>query len=122
MLVRITKRKHIRKAQAILQKNIEKSADNVVDGNAGFPGGNMSLEFHTPGHGELWSAFAHMDTDTTPRYWNAFGVFDKDKKMQMITVEINIPTQGDSRRVAGYFAKDTKRLPAFAGRIFDVIF
>ena len=108
MLIRISKKKEIKASQKTLQKNIEKAIGSVENGTVGYRGGNVELKFHTRGHGELWSAFTHLKTETIPRYGNAFGVFDEDKKMQMITVEINIPTQRDTRQVAGYFAKDTE--------------
>ena len=74
--------------------------------NIGFPGGNLDEIIYSNGDGKLWCAFGSADTAPIPRRWNAFGVFDANRQSQVITVEINIPTQANSAHVAGFFARD----------------
>jgi hypothetical protein len=72
----------------------------------GYPGGNQDAQLFTNGSGQLWAAFAHLPAAHIPRRWNAFGVYSGDGRSQQITVEINIPTDEASGRIAGFFAKD----------------
>jgi hypothetical protein len=67
-----------------------------------------SLEMSVVHNGKYWFGWAEPDSnDTTPRYWNSFGLYRENGNLQ-IAVEINIPTTSDSKRVAGFFAKDTE--------------
>jgi len=57
-------------------------------------------------NGRYW--FGSLDPDQgerTPKYWNPFGRYHERGNLQ-IGVEINIPTESNSRTVAGFFAKD----------------
>jgi hypothetical protein len=58
------------------------------------------------GHGKLWCSFLEVDHPEEPRQWNSFGIYDSDRKTQFIAVEINIPLRSNSRRFAGFFARD----------------
>ena len=67
-----------------------------------------SREMNVVHNDKYWFAWAKPDpNDTTPRYWNSFGRYRDNGNLQ-IAVEINIPTNSDSKRVAGFFAKDTE--------------
>lgn len=54
-----------------------------------------------------WSSFDIEDSETSPRFWNGFGLVPfRDSGTQDIVVEINIPHEGINRRVSGMFAKE----------------
>ncbi|ESQ79340.1 hypothetical protein [Asticcacaulis sp. YBE204] len=72
----------------------------------GFPSGNVDETVYSNGAGELWAAFTNLEAAAVPRRWNAFGVYDPKRQAQMITVEVNTPTNSSSAQVAGFFAKD----------------
>jgi hypothetical protein len=58
--------------------------------------------------GEFWFVpVAPQQNQSLPRYWNSFGFYKEEGNLN-ITVEINIPTGNDTRRVGGFFAKDDK--------------
>jgi hypothetical protein len=65
-----------------------------------------SIEMPVTHNGRYWFGSRDPDQgDRTPRYWNTFGRYHESGNLQ-IAVEINIPTESNSRRVAGFFAKD----------------
>jgi hypothetical protein len=45
--------------------------------------------------------------DLTPRYWNPLGEYHASGNLQ-ISVELNVPTASNSKRVSGFFAKDSQ--------------
>ncbi len=54
-----------------------------------------------------WSSFDIDDSETSPRFWNGFGLLPfKNTGTQDIVVEINIPHEGINGRVSGIFAKE----------------
>ena len=56
--------------------------------------------------GAYWfGSFTANDQDATPRYWNPFGRYRENGNLE-IAIEINIPTNSDERRVAGFFARN----------------
>lgn len=58
--------------------------------------------------GKFWFVpVAPHQKQSVLRYWNSFG-FYKAKGNLNITVEINISTENDTKRVGGFFAKDDK--------------
>jgi hypothetical protein len=57
-------------------------------------------------NGSFWFASTELDgSESTPRYWNSIGKYQANGGLQ-ITVEINIPTESNSERVSGFFARD----------------
>jgi hypothetical protein len=57
-------------------------------------------------NGLYWCCFITPNqSDKSPRYWNPFGLYRNAGSLQ-IAVEINIPTESNTKRVAGFFAKD----------------
>jgi hypothetical protein len=60
-------------------------------------------------NGRLWWASNELGEagTETPRYFNFFGTFQHAGTLQ-ISVEINIPTTENTRRVAGFFARDAE--------------
>ena len=107
MLRLVYKTKEKKRAQAVLKRALKATLEKQGTRNIGFPGGNVDQTIYSSGEGTLWVAFGVVSEPTTPRYWNAFGVYRPDRPAQMITVEINIPTDSNSARVAGFFAEDT---------------
>ncbi|SDM56712.1 hypothetical protein SAMN04488568_11455 [Maricaulis salignorans] len=94
-------------AQALLEKRLYESLDDQGVLNIGFPGGNYNIPVYAAGPDRLWAGFKEPANDyKIRRYWNAFGVFDRDLKSQAITVEINIAADSNSKQVAGAFATD----------------
>ena len=98
----------IEHAQDDLKRAIKTALDNQGPRNIGFPSGNFYQTVYASGEGMLWAAFGVLrEHSKVPRFWNAFGVYRPDRPAQMITVEINIPTDSNSARVGGFFAEDT---------------
>jgi len=102
----VTDIKEIRYCQQQLEKILKGSLTAMGEHNIGFPGGNMF--HHVWSNSDFWyTSFEITDEmESVPRFWNAFGVASElsDKKSNNIAVEINIPTQGINRMVAGFFA------------------
>lgn len=75
----------------------------------GFPGPGETREhkIRSAGAESLYYAYSPPDDDVSiPRYWNSFGIFRPNAGVQQIVVEINIPSQFNDGRVAGFFARD----------------
>jgi 5-methylcytosine-specific restriction protein A len=115
MLRIITDSKEIADCQKLLQQKVQEHFTNKGEHNFGFRGGNHQ--------GKLWGGERIWFTtvkitgegdpvtgkkDSTPRYWNAFGLEgDIGKSSSVnIAVEVNIPLQGNDRSVGGFFAKN----------------
>lgn len=92
--------------QRQLEAQIKNNLQNRGDHNIGFPGGNANADLYSNGHGQLWAAFDNLSDAAIPKRWNAFGIYNSDTRSQEIAVEINIPTDVPSGRIAGFFAKD----------------
>jgi hypothetical protein len=59
-------------------------------------------------NGTYWFASLRPDDDEAePKYWNPFGLYRENGNLQ-IAVEINIPTRSNTKRVAGFFARDSE--------------
>lgn len=96
-----------KRVQAFLERNLKSVLKRQGIRNIGFPGGNMDQMIYSAGEGKLWVSFGGpTDEPRTPRYWNAFGVYAPDRPAQTITVEINVATDNNNSRVAGFFAED----------------
>lgn len=93
-------------AQKAIERTVSAALRNQGKRSMGFRSGSMNEVIHSNGDGQLWCAFGSVEDAKIPRRWNAFGVFDSKRQAQTITVEINIPTNGNSARVAGFFARD----------------
>lgn len=106
LLVAVEDKKERAAGQKALEAQIKSALKSRGRHNIGYPGGNSDLELFANGSGELWAAFDNLTDAQVPRRWNAFGVYDADRHSQQITVEINIPTEADSGRIAGFFARD----------------
>lgn len=108
-LLLITDEKEKKKAQARLVGQLTALLPPQGLRTIGFPGGKVDNLIYAAGEGGLWASFVKpAQGSENPRHWNAFGIFDAKRPSQDITVEINIPTGGNSSRVAGFFARDVE--------------
>lgn len=107
MFVTLIEETEIASAQRVFEANLAKTMGAMGLKRVGFPGGNRDLPMFGKGNGELWGACTRLDGIKTPRYWNAFGIFDSSRTMQDIVVEINPPVFG-ATGPAGFFARDTE--------------
>ncbi|TPN35193.1 hypothetical protein [Mesorhizobium sp. B1-1-6] len=107
MLRLIHEAKAKKAAQARLAQIMRDSLPSQGTRRIGFKGGNRDRELFSAGEGELWASISKTPEDTTiSRYWNAFGIFEPERTMQLITVEINVPSETNGWQVAGAFAED----------------
>lgn len=59
-------------------------------------------------NGRYWfGSIPPNEDDLTPRYWNPLGEYRANGNLQ-IAVELNVRTDSNSKRVSGFFAKDTQ--------------
>ena len=93
-------------AQRRVEARIKASLANRGVHNIGYPSGNQDGTLFSNGEGQLWCSFDALHDARVPRRWNAFGVYDQSRRSQNITVEVNIPIESDSARIAGFFAQD----------------
>lgn len=105
-LIQVEDQNAKREAQRLLELGVRATLKSQGVRNIGFPSGNRDETLHSLGDGLLWCAFGDAEDAKIPRRWNAFGVFEKRRYAQIITVEINIPTTTNSATVAGFFALD----------------
>lgn len=108
MLIQIEDKAEKLRAQRDFESQIQRYLPSMGVRNIGFPGGNMDLEIFSRGEGELWSGSYDADDASIARYWNGFGIFSKDRRTQLITVEINVPTVSNGAQVSGLFGKDSE--------------
>lgn len=108
MFVVVEDKKEKAEAQRVFEKRIRATLKNQGLRNIGFPSGNHDAILYANGEGQLWCAFDLVTDAEVPRHWNVFGVYDPKRRSQTITVEINIPTDSDSARIAGFFGRDVE--------------
>lgn len=106
MLILIEDRGSKRDAQKRLAAILANRLERIGRRRIGFPSGVREEVVHTAGVGRLWSTFGSAGAEPVARTWNAFGVHHSGNGALNITVEINIPTKSNSRRVAGFIAHD----------------
>jgi 5-methylcytosine-specific restriction protein A len=96
-------RTHRKLQQRLKDALVEKKGTYTI----GFQGGNIDID-SLRANDNIWYAHMIITEDSTPRYWNAFGLANQlnINASNPITVEINIPLEGAPRRVAGLFAVD----------------
>jgi hypothetical protein len=108
MLRVIESKSEKRKFQRELKGIIEGALTPQGQRGIGFPGGNMSLPLFSKGEEQLWFATEWLRIEAKiPRFWNGFGLFDPDRTLQNIVVELNIASDSNNEQVAGFFAKDS---------------
>ena len=93
----------IREAQAKLRYVIETTWSYKEQRLVAWRPESAKLVIHH--NGSLWFGGRELKRRPTPRFWNAFGEYKPGGNLQ-IDVEVNIPTNSNSRRIAGFFARD----------------
>jgi hypothetical protein len=96
------KRRAQRKLKAAFLEAMAAQGKHVI----GFNGGNMTVPLYSNGDGQIWYASFEISDSAINRYWNGFGLFAPSKPAQIITVELNIPTETNGQQVAGFLARD----------------
>ena len=107
--------RQIRAYQGHLEKHLKSKLSAMGDYTIGFPGGNMTCPVWA-NHNIWYATFEITDEDkSTPRFWNGFGLSHELRKNRSnnIAVEINMPTEGIGKIVAGFFAIDTNTKKTF---------
>jgi len=101
----ITDKDEIQKCQRKLEMLLKELLLNRNILKVGYPGGSEDVElFH---NNEIWYTTRPPSQDMRlPRTWNAFGLGIRERGNQHITVEINTPIEGYTKRVGGLFAQD----------------
>lgn len=90
-------------AQKKLKKLLHDDLATRTKRTIGWPGGSaMGFVNHD---NTTWTRSYEITQGTTPRYWNAFGIYSESGSLN-VGVEINIPTETNTRKVAGFFAAD----------------
>lgn len=106
MLVMVERKADKRDAQRRLAAILAGRLNRLGRRRIGFPSGVREEVVHSAGEGGLWCTFQTAEDSPVARTWNAFGVHRPGGAALNITVEINIPTRSNSRRVAGFVALD----------------
>ena len=109
MLQIIYKKSEIAKCQRILEDTLKAALPHKERLAIGYSGGNFENEVYY-GDGLWFSPKLLKENDVPiPRYWNGFGTGKGKGPHQVITVEVNPPLEGVTKRVSGLFAKDKER-------------
>lgn len=111
----VTDIEELRYCQKQLENVLKNSLVARGEHNIGFPGGSMYLDVWS--NSDFWYATFEIkdEKESVPRFWNGFGIAEKlsDKKSNNIAVEVNIPTQGVNKMVAGFFATAANKKEIF---------
>lgn len=93
-------------AQGAFRQQLEAQLGFRAEESIGYQGGGGTYKVYSRGPGTLYYAYnPPVAGDKTPRHWNSFGVYGPNG-VGGIGVEINIPSEQNSGRVAGFFARD----------------
>lgn len=100
----IKDKNEIKKVQKKLETILKKRADKVVDGGAGFRGGEEKGKVYWMSDLGLWYMTRFIEGS---RYWNGFGTEEPEEgRNRTIVCEINFPPEGINRRVGAAIARD----------------
>ena len=100
------------RAQRALQARLERSWQRQEKRVVVWRPDSRQITVHH--NGRYWfGSIAPNEDDLTPRYWNPLGEYRANGNLQ-IAVELNVPTDSNSKRVSGFFAKDTPRRHSLA--------
>jgi len=87
-------------------KRFTTKRDKAIIGFPG-PGKNVYDYIEYVSSNDFWWHTKKLEDEETPRYWNCFGIGEpKWGKSNSITLEINPPIHGISRKAQGAFVKD----------------
>ncbi len=92
------------RAQRTLQSRLERSWRRREQRVVVWRPDSRQITIHH--NGRYWfGSVPPNEDDLTPRYWNPLGEYRASGNLQ-ISVELNVPTASNSKRVSGFFAKD----------------
>jgi len=100
----IKDKNEIKKVQKKLETILKKRADKVVDGGAGFQGGEERGKVYWMSDLGVWYMTRFIEGS---RYWNGFGTEEPEEgRNRTIICEINFPPESINRRVGAAIARD----------------
>lgn len=105
MLIQVESSREKKHAQAVFEDSLRKAWPNAEERRVIWRPSGRDIDINH--NGELWFAsWGLTDTDTAiHRNWTPFGVYHASGNLE-ITVEVNIPTTTNSKKVSGFFARD----------------
>ena len=92
-------------ARAKLRAQLEKAWSNREQRLVVWRPSSRHLTIHH--NKQYWFASPPPGDDIIPRYWNPFGAYRENGGLQ-IAVELNVPTESNSKQVSGFFARDAE--------------
>jgi hypothetical protein len=95
--------KEIRKGQAAFEASMKLMVDQSSEQLVGWPGGSSVEHVNFSSKLGIWWA---MKEHEEGRFWNVFGIIQRDSRPGDIKVEINFPIRGIRRRVRAALASD----------------
>jgi 5-methylcytosine-specific restriction endonuclease McrBC GTP-binding regulatory subunit McrB len=99
----ISDRDEIESQQKRLENILKERADKVVEGGAGFQGGEAKGKVYWMSDLSMW----YMTRIEGNRYWNSFGTEEPEEgSNRTIVCEINFPLESINRRVGAAIARD----------------
>jgi len=106
MFTLLESKKEIADAQRKLEATIKSEMGTVETKTIGYPGGKtFGAEVDTDGKHWFWSVDCDGPEEIHPRRLNWFGLYEGGEYVE-ISVEINVPYEGRTGRIAGFFARD----------------
>lgn len=94
----------IKRAQSKFSNILMKRANKVVEGGAGFQGGEERGKVYWISDLRIWYMTRFIEGS---RYWNGFGTDEPaEGENRTIICEINFPPEGIDRRIGAAFARD----------------
>ncbi|WP_226891219.1 MrcB family domain-containing protein [Methanothermobacter thermautotrophicus] len=100
----ISDRDEIESQQKRLENILKERADKVVEGGAGFQGGEEKGKVYWMSDLGIWYMTRFIEGS---RYWNGFGTEEPEEGgNRTIVCEINFPPEGINRRVGAAIARD----------------
>jgi hypothetical protein len=106
MLKLVASKSEKAKAQIVINKILLSALKSQGKQTIGYPGGSATLQLFSNGDGKIWYCSKPLLDEETPRFWNAFGLFDSSRVNQTITVEINIAIGTNNKKISGFLARD----------------
>ncbi|MCG2828496.1 McrB family protein [Methanothermobacter sp. K4] len=96
--------KEIEGLQERMKRILTERADRVVEGGAGFQGGEEEGKVYWISDLRIWYMTRFIEGS---RYWNGFGTDEPaEGEINTIVCEINFPPEGIDRRIGAAFARD----------------
>lgn len=110
MLVRIVKKNEILAANKLLGERLAKQLQHREGPyTIGYPSGNFTVPYLLA-DARIWYRQSKGPKEAVPRLFNSFGISSELRRHASndICVEVNVPYSGDTRQVAGFFARDNQ--------------